>query len=115
MKAGLLKFWAWLKKWGIALLGGLLTLLTFGWFAKRKFSELGRVKDELALAEATAEIGKLRASRDAIEERVGEKDAVIEAIDESLTAQRRKLVEAHQLGEGKTDEEITNIFARLGY
>lgn len=106
--------WPWLKKWGGWILGGLVAILTLGLVTKAVHSRLGKVKDELAIAEATKKIGELRATRVQIEERVEEKDEALAVIDRQLAENRRRIIEAHEGGEDLTDEEVLEEFARLG-
>ncbi len=111
--------WAWLKRWGGALFGAISALLLLvlggGWLWRRKQSEVSQLRDALAVEEATQEIAKLRAVRAEIVARVGEKDEAVEAIDQQLAANRRAVVSAHESGEGLSDEEIADAFARLGF
>ena len=108
------KAWPWLKKWGAAILGGIVAILGAVLLFKTYKGKLGKVKDELAIAEAIKEIGKLQGVRSAIEERVGEKDEAIGIIDHKLAENRRRIVEAHEGGEDLTDEEVLEEYARLG-
>tara|TARA_Y100000310_G_scaffold250210_1_gene256395 strand:+ start:182 stop:529 length:348 start_codon:yes stop_codon:yes gene_type:complete len=108
------KAWPWLKKWGGWILGALVAILTLGLVAKAYKGRLGKVKDELAIAEATKEIGKLQEVRAAIEERVGEKDEAIDIIDHKLAENRRRIIEAHEGGEDLTDDEVLEEYAHLG-
>ena len=107
--------WSWLKKWGLALFAGLLTIVTFGAYARRRSLQLDAARDAAKVAEAKAKIEHLRGIREQLTERVEEKDEAIEAIDRELAAQKRKLVEAHEAGEGLTDQEVEEAFARLGF
>ena len=66
------KVWQWLKKTGVWIAGALLLILGAGWFWRRKKSELGRVKDELAVVRATSKIKELRAVRELLREDVEE-------------------------------------------
>lgn len=109
------KVWQWLKKWGAAILGALLVILGGGWLWQRHKRKVGRLKDELAVAEATKEIERLRGERTQLAERVGEKDAQITEIDDQIKRNKRKIVEAHEQGEGLSDDEIEQEFANLGY
>jgi hypothetical protein len=113
------KAWEWTKKWGGLLFGTiaavLLLLLGGGWLWRKKKAEVGALKDELAVSEATKEIERLRALRKGVAERVGEKDQAIDEIDAELADNQRKIVEAHEGGEDLSAEEIAAEFARLGY
>lgn len=110
MKAWFKKWW----KWILAAAGVLFAILTAG-IIVRQVRSLGKVKDQLAIAEATKEIEKLRAVRQEIAARVGEKDEAIEVVDEKLAANRRQIIEAHENGQGMSDEEVDAAFAALGY
>lgn len=111
--------WQWIKKWGGAIFGALaavlLVVLGAGWVWRKKKAEVGALRDELALAEATKEIERLRALRKGVAERVGEKDQAIEEIDAQLAENQRKIVEAHEGGEGLSADEIVAEFERLGF
>lgn len=109
------KVWAWLKKWGAVILGVLLVIVGGGWLWQRHKRRVGRLKDELAVAEATKEIERLRGQREQLAERVGEKDEQIDQIDDEIKRNKRKIVEAHEQGEGLSDDEIEQEFAQLGY
>ena len=113
------KAWAFVKKWGGAIFGALaallLALLGVGWLWRKKQAEVGALKDELAVAEATKEIATLRARREEVAARVGEKDVEIKAIDAELAENQRKIVEAHEGGEGLSADEIAAEFSRLGF
>jgi len=112
------KAWAWLKKWGGALFGGLAAALLFvlgaGWLWRRQERTLGRVKDEMAVAKAKADIALLQGVREEIVRQVGEKDQATAEIDEKLLDNRRKIVEAHEGGEGLEGEDLERAFAELG-
>lgn len=107
------KVWAWLKRWGAAVAGGLLFLLGAGWLWRRKASELGRVKDELAVERAKSAIARLEGVREEVKRQVGEKDEAIEQIDRQLLENKRAIVEAHEHGEGLSDEEVLEAFRRV--
>lgn len=107
--------WEWLKKWGAAIAGVLLAVLGAGWLWQRKSRELGRVKDRLAVERVKRDIARLQGMRKEISKRVGEKDEAIEGIDRQLAENRRAIVEAHEHGEGMSDEEVDEAFRRLGY
>jgi HAMP domain-containing protein len=110
-----MKIWQTLKSWGLAIAGVLLVVLGAGWLWRRKQSELGRVRDELAAKEALTEVRRLEALREEVARQVGEKDVAIEAIDGLLAENQRKLVEAHDGGQGLSDDEVSRLFGRLGY
>lgn len=113
------KAWIWLREHASAALGALasvlLVVLGAGWLWRRQKSRLGKVRDELAVQKATAEIGKLTALREELKRRVGEKDEQVEYVDQKLAENRRAIVEAHEHGAGLTDAEVADEFARLGY
>ena len=111
------KAWEWLKKWGGAILGALvallLTILTLGWYARRKDQQIADAKkeaaaarDEATIAEAKREIDTLRATRVEVAKRVGEKDEAIAEIDRRLAIHEDKLlVAANKDTESLSDEE----------
>jgi hypothetical protein len=109
------KAWEWIKKWGAALAGVLLLFLGAGWLWRRQQAKIGKLKDRLAVEEATKKIEQLRAVRAELVERVGEKDEAIAEVDEQLYANKWKIIEAHEGGQGLTDDEMLEEFARLGY
>jgi len=93
----------------------LLAILGIGWLWRRKSSQIGAVKDQLAVTQATSEIVKLRALRADLKARVGDKDEAIGLVDEELKRNQRLVVEAHEQGDGLSDQEVADEFARLGY
>lgn len=109
------KLWQWLKKWSAVILGALLAIVGGGWLWQRHKRKVGRLKDRLAVAEATKEIERLRGEREQLSERVGDKDEEISKIDDEIKRNKRKIVEAHEQGEGLSDDEIEQEFANLGY
>ena len=108
------KAWPWLRKWGALILGIIAVIFGAGWLYKTYKGRLGKVKDELAIAEATKEIGKLRATRIEVAARVGEKDEAMGVIDHKLKENKRIIIEAHEGGENLSDEEVLEEFAHLG-
>lgn len=108
------KVWAWLKKWGALILGALLAILGGGWLWQRHKRKLGAVKDELKVARAQKDIERLRGERKQLAERVGEKDERVKDIDKKLAHNEREIVEAHEGGEGLSDEEVRQEFSKLG-
>lgn len=109
------KAWAWIKKWGAAILGALLVVLGGGWLWRRHKRKVGEVKDKLAVAVATKRIERLRGERVQLAARVGEKDEKIEDLDKKIASNKRMIIEAHEYGEGLDDEDIEREFERLGY
>lgn len=107
------KVWSWLKSAGVWIALALGGLLTLGWVWRRQQAKIGQLKDEKALAVATAEMDKLRALREATAERVGEADEAIEILDQQIAEQKRKVVEAAGAGEGLSDEELEAEFKRV--
>lgn len=109
--------WAWLKKWGSWLLGGLATallvVLTGGWWLRHQRQQLAAAKDEAAIAEARAQVKKLEAVRVEVEKRVGEKDEAIVAIDAQIREQKLKVVAAADAGEDLSDEELAARFREI--
>ena len=104
------KVWAWLKKWGAWILGVLVAILTLGLVGRHVAKKLGKLKDEKALAEATAEVKRLEALREEVHARVGEKDEAAIELDRQIQAQKRRAVEAYEGGEGLSDEELEDAF-----
>jgi len=107
--------WEWLKKAGVWIAGVLLLLLGAGWLWKRQRDALGKVRDQLAVERGLREVYRLRATREEVKKQVGEKDAAVEEIDRQLAENQRKIVEAHERGEGLSDDEVADAFARLGF
>jgi len=114
-----MKAWEFVKKWGGAIFAALaailLAVLGAGWLWRKKEAEAARLKDELAVAEATKEIARLTATREEVARQVGEKDEAIADVDRQLKENRRKIVEAHEGMEGLSDGEVEDALARLGY
>lgn len=108
------KVWGGLKRWGLLLFGLLATLMGAGWLWKRNKKRLQGVRDELALARATGERDKLKAVREEIVTRVGEKAEEIEHIDRQLEQNAKDIVAAHAGTENMTEEEMLDAFAGLG-
>jgi len=106
------KVWGWFKKWGLLILGILLLLVGIGWVWQR--ARLGKVRDRLAAEQALRKVHTLRATRAMLKGRVREEDEAIEAIHRQLDENKKKYIEAHEVGEGKSDEEMLAEFARLG-
>jgi uncharacterized protein HemX len=104
----------WLKKWGAAIAGVLLVILGAGWLWRRQQARIGKLKDRLAVEEATKKIGELRVLREEVKDRVGEKDEAIADLDRQLLDNQRRIIEAYEGGEGLSDEEMLEEFRRLG-
>lgn len=109
------KIWAWLKKFGGWITGVLALLVGAGWLWKRQKERLGKLRDELAVSEATKEIEILRNLREKIAESATDLDVDIAQVDQQLAQQKRKIVEAFEKGTGLSDEEVERAFADLGY
>ena len=109
------KAWEWAKKWGLALLGGLLFFLSLKWILGARKNEIGRLKDNLAVTEATSAIERLRAVRARVMEEVDESDESVAEIDQKLAENRRLIVEAATEDNAElTDDQIEEEFAKLG-
>jgi hypothetical protein len=112
------KAWAWTKTHVKAVLGAVVGLLLFvlgaGWLWRRQKNRLGKVKDELAVAEAANEINRLRAVREEVVREVGEKDESIAALDLEIASNRQKIIEAHDVPENMSDEALLEELGRLG-
>ncbi len=113
------KAWAWLKRWGAWLAGGLVAvlgaLIGAGWLWRRHKAQLGAARDEAAIAEARREMDTLRARREILAERLGEQDESIAQLDTAITASKRRIVELHEGGADVANEDLDDAFRRLGY
>ena len=107
--------WAWVKRWGAAIAGVLLVALGAGWLWRRQQAALGRAKDTAAVAEARREMDALRATRAEVARQVGEQDAAIAAIDSRIAESKRRIVDLHEGGGDIPDDQLDDVFARLGY
>lgn len=81
-------------------------MLGAGWLWRRRSAALGRVRDELAVSEATKRMGELRSARVEVERQVGDNAAAIASIDAQIAVERRKFVEAHDVDQDISDEEL---------
>lgn len=99
---------AWLRKWGVWLLGLAAVLLGAGWLWNRHRNALGRVRDKLEVAEATKEIAYLRAQREAVAARVSETDEAVLELDRRIVMQKERLLAAHEVDEDLSDEEVAD-------
>lgn len=102
--------WGWLV--GIATI--LLAGIGLYSYHRAKVRELGRVKDDLALQRATEEVRALRKVREEIAKEVEADDGRLRRLDAELARNARDIVEAHEGGQGLSDEEVLDAFARLG-
>lgn len=109
------KIWSWLKKFGLAIAAVLLAIIGFGWLWRRQQSQLGALRDRLAVERAQHEIRELSVVRERILASADAKKEQIESIDADIARNRRAIVEAHENGKGLSDEEVEDAFARLGY
>lgn len=109
------KIWGWLKKWGAWLIGGLVTLLTFGFIFRKHWREKLHKRDLQQLEDAENQLAYLNGLRDEITERAGEEDQAIQSIDEQIEKQRERIRETMQLGAGLSAEEIAREFDDAGY
>lgn len=109
------KVWTWLKKWGLVVAGVLLALMGAGWLWRRQRAQLGRVQDELAVAQAQSEIAALERVRRYVLTSADTTKEQVQRLDEDIAKNRRAIVEAHENGQGLSDAEVEDAFARLGY
>lgn len=109
------KLWAWIKKWWGAVVAALAAIFGGLLLWRRHKRKLGAVKDELAVAEATKEISRLKGVREEVARQVHRDDVAIKAIDDEIKHQKRKVVEAHEVDEGMSDEEVAQAFDDAGY
>lgn len=105
--------WDWLKRFGVWIAGALLLVIGAGWLWRRQRDELGKVKDRLAVAEATKEIARLRGQREEIAKRVGETDEVIDKIDAKIATHRQAVLDAYEVDPTLTDEEVAERLRRV--
>lgn len=106
------KAWSLVKRWGAAILAALLFVAGAGWVWNRRKAR--RIADELAVEKATREIARLRAVREQLVERLGEKDEAIAEIDASIIDNQADIIAAHENFEEMTDDEVADVFRRLG-
>lgn len=110
------KAWAWLKKWGGLLFGGiasfLLLILGSGWVYRRQKQALADAENEAVIAKAVGEIEQLKKTRAEVVERIGETDKAVGQIDRLIAVQKRRVVEASG-GEGMSDDELEEAFKRV--
>lgn len=102
-----------LKKWWGAILLGFSVLVAALFVARRR--ELGRLVDELTVDRAEVAIEILSARRDRIKADARDRDQRIADLDKDIAFNKRELIEAHEFGKGRSDEEIDFEYARLGY
>ena len=106
---------AFLKKWGAAILSLLLALVGVGWVFKKKQEEIAHLKDQAAVDKALKNIEALHAVRVRVSAEEGETAGQIATIDQKLSENRRKIVEAHEGMENVPDDQVDETFSRLGY
>lgn len=108
------KAWDWLKRAGAWVAGSLVLLLGALLFWRAYKSKLGRLQDQLAVAEATKELASLKARREEIVREVGERDAAVTLLNGKIENQKRRIVEAYENGRSLTDDEVDDELRRLG-
>jgi len=106
------KVWEILRRWGAVILAALLVVFGAGWVWNRRRSR--RVADQLAVEKATKEIERLRAIREQLAERLGEKDEAIAEIDASIEENKADIIAAYEDFERMSDDEVADVFRRLG-
>jgi hypothetical protein len=108
------KVWAWLKKFGVWIALGLLTVFGFGWLWQRRGKIIGALKDRVAVEQAVSRTKALQAQREILKEQDAEHVEEIERIDTELARQRQQIRDAFENGDKATEEEIDAELARLG-
>lgn len=106
------KAWSLVKKWGAAVLAALLFVAGAGWLWNRRKAR--RIADQLAVEKATKEIERLRGVREQLVERLGERDEAIAEIDAAIEENRADIIAAHEDFEEMTEDEVADVFRRLG-
>lgn len=107
--------WAWIRKHGAIVLGGLALLLGAYIIWRRYHDKLGSLSDALEVERARREIATLQERRDQLVARADSRALEVAAIEQEIVAQQRRAVEATYRVEAMTDEEVVEAFGRLGY
>jgi hypothetical protein len=107
--------WAWLRRWWAGLVAGVVLLLAVAGVVRRRQLELGKARDEAAVAEARRRMDELRARRVEVHARVDEKSEEITTLDAQILESKRQIVALHEGGDKIPDKQLDDAFAQLGY
>lgn len=103
----------WIKRWGGAIGGLAIVVIGAGWLWRRQQNALGKVKDKLAVAEATKAIARLQGQREEVAKRVGETDMLVEELDAEIALQRQRVIDAHEVDPDLSEEEVAARLRRV--
>lgn len=107
--------WAWLKKYSIALVAGVVSILGLAvWWTSRSQANRSRVAD-VAVAVLKDRVGQLSARRDELLKQNKADDVKVVNLDKQILANKRQAVALVKSIEGMTDEQVLAEFEHLGY